>query len=184
DEDPSAWATVLVVVWLHANCKDLKCEWELLERKAVAWLHDQAGNSRAISYAGCVCQLFFYHFLGGTECFLYTVMAYDRFVAICYPLHYSVIMSHKLPYCGPKEVNYYFCDIPVVMKLACADTSALEMVGFISVGLMPLSCFFFILTSYSCIVRSILQIRSTEGRQRAFSTCSAHLTAILLFYMP
>nr|XP_006992640.1 olfactory receptor 149 [Peromyscus maniculatus bairdii] len=169
-----------------------------------------SGNSRDISYAGCVSQLFFYHFLGGTECFLYTVMAYDRFVAICYPLRYSIIMSHRvcaslamgtsvfgcihstflttltfqLPYCGPKEVNYYFCDIPVVMKLACADTSTLEMVGFISVGLMPLSCFFFILTSYSCIVRSILQIRSTEGRHRAFSTCSAHLTAILLFYMP
>ncbi|XP_029771522.1 olfactory receptor 149-like [Suricata suricatta] len=86
-----------------------------------------SGNSRVISYAGCVSQLFFYHFL---------------------------------------------------------DTSALEMVGFISVGLMPLSCFFLILTSYSCIVCSILQIRSTEGRHRAFSTCSAHLTAILLSFMP
>ncbi|XP_049633907.1 olfactory receptor 149-like [Suncus etruscus] len=169
-----------------------------------------SGNSRAISYIGCVCQLFFYHFLGCTECFLYTVMAYDRFVAICYPLRYSVIMSHRacailalgtslfgcvqaifltaltfqLPYCGPNEVDYYFCDIPVMLKLACADTSALEMVGFIAVGLMPLSCFLLILTSYSRIVYSILQIRSAEGRRRAFSTCSAHLTAILLFYVP
>ncbi|MEJ1283607.1 hypothetical protein NN561_014580 [Cricetulus griseus] len=169
-----------------------------------------SGNSRAISYAGCVSQLFFYHFLGGTECFLYTVMAYDRFVAICYPLRYSIIMRHRvcallamgtsvfgcihstflttltfqLPYCGPNMVDYYFCDIPVVMNLACADTSALEMVGFINVGLVPLICFFFILTSYSFIVHSILQIRSTEGRHRAFSTCSAHLTAILIFYMP
>ncbi|XP_049634326.1 olfactory receptor 149-like [Suncus etruscus] len=169
-----------------------------------------SGNSRAISYAGCVCQLFFYHFLGCTECFLYTVMAYDRFVAICYPLRYSVIMSHRvcvvlalgtslsgcvqaifltaltfqLPYCGPNEVDYYFCDIPVMLKLACADTSALEMVGFIAVGLMPLSCFLLILTSYSCIIYSILQIRSAEGRRRAFSTCSAHLMAILLSFMP
>ncbi|XP_012371280.1 olfactory receptor 149-like [Octodon degus] len=169
-----------------------------------------SGNSRAISYAGCVSQVFFYHFLGCTECFLYTVMAYDRFVAICHPLRYIVIMSHKacailatgtsvfgcihatflttltfqLPYCGPSEVDYYFCDIPVMLKLACGDTSSLEMVGFISVGLMPLSCLFLILTSYSCIVGSILQIRSAEGRRRAFSTCSAHLTAILLFYMP
>ncbi|XP_073096081.1 olfactory receptor 10D1B-like [Manis javanica] len=169
-----------------------------------------AGNSRAISYAGCVSQLFFYHFLGCTECFLYTVMAYDRFVAICYPLRYTIIMSHKvcallavgtsffgciqatflttltfkLPYCGPNEVDYFFCDIPVMLKLACADTSALEMVGFISVGLMPLSCFLLILTSYSCIIYSILQIRSMEGRRRAFSTCSAHLTAILLSFMP
>ncbi|XP_012500365.1 PREDICTED: olfactory receptor 149-like [Propithecus coquereli] len=169
-----------------------------------------SGNSRTISYAGCVSQLFFYHFLGCTECFLYTVMAYDRFVAICHPLRYTVIMSHtvctilamgtsffgciqatflttltfQLPYCGPDEVDYYFCDIPVMLKLACADTSALEMVGFISVGLMPLSCFLLILTSYSYIVCSILQIPSTEGRHRAFSTCSAHLTAILLSFMP
>ncbi|XP_003472648.3 olfactory receptor 10D1B-like [Cavia porcellus] len=169
-----------------------------------------AGNSRTISYAGCASQLFFYHFLGCTECFLYTVMAYDRFIAICHPLRYTIIMSHRvcailasgtsffgciqatflttltfqLPYCGPNEVDYYFCDIPVMLKLACADTSALEMVGFISVGLMPLSCFLLILTSYSCIVCSILRIRSAEGRRRAFSTCSAHLTAILLFYMP
>nr|XP_048273205.1 olfactory receptor 149-like [Myodes glareolus] len=169
-----------------------------------------SGNSQVISYAGCVCQLFFYHFLGCTECFLYTVMAYDRFVAICHPLRYSTIMNYKvctilaigtslfgsiqatflttltfqLPYCGPNVVDYYFCDIPAMLKLACADTSALEMVGLISVGLMPLSCFLLILTSYSCILCSILQIRSAEGRHRAFSTCSAHLTAILLAFMP
>ncbi|KAL6035061.1 hypothetical protein STEG23_037481 [Scotinomys teguina] len=169
-----------------------------------------SGNTQVISYAGCVCQLFFYHFLGCTECFLYTVMAYDRFVAICHPLRYSTIMNHRvcailatgtsffgciqatflttltfqLPYCGPNVVEYYFCDIPAMLKLACADTSALEMVGLISVGLMPLSCFLLILASYSCILCSILQIRSAEGRHRAFSTCSAHLTAILLAFMP
>ncbi|XP_006742202.1 olfactory receptor 149-like [Leptonychotes weddellii] len=169
-----------------------------------------SGNSRVISYAGCVSQLFFYHFLGCTERFPYTVMAYDRFVAICYPLRYTLTMSHRvcailsvgtsffgciqaifltaltfqLPYYGPNEVDYFFCDIPVMLKLACADTSALEMVGFISVGFMPLSCFLLILTSYSCIVCCILQIQSTEGRHRAFSTCSAHLTAILLSFMP
>ncbi|XP_012865184.1 PREDICTED: olfactory receptor 149-like [Dipodomys ordii] len=168
------------------------------------------GNSRVISYSGCVSQLFFYHFLGCTECFLCTVMAYDRFVAICFPLRYSTIMSHRvcailalgtsfggciqaifltvltfqLPYCGPNEVDYYFCDIPVMLKLACADTSSLELVGLVSVGLMPLSCFLLILASYSCIVGSILRIRSAEGRRRAFSTCSAHLTAILLSFMP
>uniref|UniRef100_A0A8C6RWP0 Olfactory receptor family 10 subfamily D member 1C n=1 Tax=Nannospalax galili TaxID=1026970 RepID=A0A8C6RWP0_NANGA len=169
-----------------------------------------SGNSRAISYGGCVSQLFFYHFLGCTECFLYTVMAYDRFVAVCHPLRYSIIMSHRvcailaigtsffgciqatflttltfqLPYCGPNEVDYYFCDIPVMLKLACADTSTLEMVGLISVGLMPLSCFLLILASYSFIICSILKIRSAEGRRKAFSTCSAHLTAVLLAFMP
>ncbi|KAM9633134.1 olfactory receptor 10D1B-like [Trichechus inunguis] len=169
-----------------------------------------SGNSKEISYPGCVSQLFFYHFLGCTECFLYTVMAYDCFVAICYPLLYIVIMSHRvcailamgtsffgciqatflttvtfrLRYCGPNEVDYYFCDIPVMLKLACADTSTLEMVEFISVGFMSLSCFLLIITSYSCIVCSILQIHSAEGRRCAFSTCIAHLTAFLLAFMP
>ncbi|KAM9659013.1 olfactory receptor 10D1B-like [Trichechus inunguis] len=169
-----------------------------------------SGNSQDISYAGCVSQLFFYHFLGCTECFRYTVMAYDHFVAICYPLRYKVIMSHRvwailamgtsffgciqttflttltfqLPYCGPNEVDYYFCDIPVMLKLACADTSTLEMVEFISVGFMSLSCFLLIITSYSCIVCSVPQIHSAEGRHGAFSTCSAHLTAFLLAFMP
>lgn len=169
-----------------------------------------AGNSWAISYPGCMSQLFFYHFLGCTKCYLYTVMVYDHFVAICYPLCCTIIMTHRvcailamgtsffgciqatfltmltfqLPYCGPSGVGYYFCDIPVMLKLTCADTLALEVVGFISVGLMPLSCFFLILTSYSCIICSILQIWSTEGWLCAFSTCSAHLTAILLSFMP
>ncbi|XP_064124421.1 olfactory receptor 10D1B-like [Loxodonta africana] len=93
-------------------------------------------------------------------------------------------LTFQLPYCGPNQVDFYFCDIPVMLKLACVDTSTLEMVGFISVGFMPLSCFLFILTSYSCIVYAILHIRSAEGRCHAFSTYSAHLTAILLFYMP
>uniref|UniRef100_A0A286XNY7 G-protein coupled receptors family 1 profile domain-containing protein n=1 Tax=Cavia porcellus TaxID=10141 RepID=A0A286XNY7_CAVPO len=158
-----------------------------------------SGKSRAISYAGCASQLFFYHFLGCTKCCLYTVMAYDCLVAICHPLCYVIIMNHRvcaifatflttltfqLPYCGSNEVDYYFCDIPVMLKLACAVTLALEMVGFISVGLMPLSCFLLILTSYSCIVCSILKIHSAEGRRRAFSTCSAHLMATLLSFMP
>ncbi|KAM9038948.1 olfactory receptor 149-like [Sarcophilus harrisii] len=169
-----------------------------------------SGKSHAISYGGCICQLFFYHFVGCTECFLCTVIAYDRFVAICFPLRYTVIMSPKvcvilalgssffgciqatfltvltfqLPYCGPNKVDYYFCDIPVMLKLACADTSALELVSFISVGLISLSCFLLIFTSYSRIVYSILKICTAEGRYRAFSTCSAHLTAILLLYIP
>uniref|UniRef100_A0A8C3YCR2 G-protein coupled receptors family 1 profile domain-containing protein n=1 Tax=Catagonus wagneri TaxID=51154 RepID=A0A8C3YCR2_9CETA len=169
------------------------------------------GQSRTISYQGCASQLFFYHFLGGTECFLYTVMAYDRFVAICHPLRYMVIMNHKvctgltlgtwlggclhgsiltflvfkLPYCGPNEVDNFFCDIPVVLPLACADTSlAQTMVSFTSVGIVTLMCFLLVLVSYTRIVISVLKISSSEGRRRAFSTCSAHLTSIVLFYGP
>nr|XP_048273425.1 olfactory receptor 958-like [Myodes glareolus] len=168
------------------------------------------GHSHTISYQGCASQLFFYHFLGCAECFLYTVMAYDRFAAICHPLRYTVIMSSwvcvsmtvatwmgsclhasvltflifKLPYCGPNEVDNFFCDIPVVLPPACGDTYMARAVSFINVGLVALVCFLLILTSYSRIVISILKIRSSEGRRRAFSTCSAHLTSILLFYGP
>ncbi|XP_062951603.1 putative olfactory receptor 10D4 [Cynocephalus volans] len=169
-----------------------------------------SGNSRAISYAGCVSQLFFYHFLGCTECFLYTVMACDRFVAICFPLRYNVVMNHRvcsilatgtwmggcvhaviltsltfqLPYCGSNKVGYYFCDMPAVLPLACEDTSLAQRVSFTNVGLLSLICFFLILVSYTRIGISIAKLRSAEGRQRARSTCSAHLTAILCAYGP
>ncbi|XP_006992649.1 olfactory receptor 10D3-like [Peromyscus maniculatus bairdii] len=168
------------------------------------------GQSRTISYQGCASQVFFYHTLGGTECFLYTVMAYDRFVAICHPMRYTVIMNHrlctrltvgtwlggfvhgsiltflifKLPYCGPNEVDSFFCDIPVVLSLACAETSLAQTVSFTNVGVVALTCFLLILASYTRIVISILKIRSSEGRRRAFSTCSAHLTSIILVYGP
>ncbi|XP_047549431.1 putative olfactory receptor 10D4 [Lutra lutra] len=168
------------------------------------------GQSRTISYQGCACQLFFYHFLGCTECFLYTVMAYDCFAAICHPLRYTVIMNprvctvvtlgtwmgsclhasvltfliFKLPYCGPNEVDSYFCDIPVVLPLACADTSLAQTVSFTNVGIVALLCFLLIFASYTHIIISILKISSSAGRRRAFSTCSAHLTSILLFYGP
>ncbi|XP_003992555.2 putative olfactory receptor 10D4 [Felis catus] len=169
-----------------------------------------SGQSRGISFQGCVSQVFFYHFLGCTECFLYTVMAYDRFVAICYPLRYMVIMNRRvcsilatgtwtggcvhaiiltsltfqLPYCDSNQVGYYFCDIPAVLPLACGDRALAQRVGFTNVGLLSLVCFFLILVSYTRIGISISKIRSAEGRQRAFSTCSAHLTAILCAYGP
>ncbi|XP_034865323.1 LOW QUALITY PROTEIN: putative olfactory receptor 10D3 [Mirounga leonina] len=169
------------------------------------------GQSQTISYQGCACQLFFYHFLGGTECFLYTVMAYDHFVAICHPLRYTIIRNprvctgltlgtrlggclhgsiltflvFKLPYCGPNEVDNFFCDIPVVLSLACADTSLAQMVSFLTnVGVVALRCFLLILASYTRIVISVLKISSSEGWRGASSTCSAHLTSILLFYGP
>uniref|UniRef100_A0A8D2DQS6 G-protein coupled receptors family 1 profile domain-containing protein n=1 Tax=Sciurus vulgaris TaxID=55149 RepID=A0A8D2DQS6_SCIVU len=155
------------------------------------------GRSHIISYQGCASQVFFYHTLGGTECFLYTVMAYDRFVAICHPIltvctwlggcvHGSVLafLIFRLPYCGPNEVDSFFCDIPVVLSLACADTFLAQMMSFTNIGVVALVCFLLILTSYTRIVLSILKIRSSEGRRRAFSTCSAHLTSILLVYGP
>jgi olfactory receptor len=140
---------------------------------------------------------------GGTECFLFSVMAYDHFVTICHSMQYMVLMNHrvctcltvgtwlgdclhgstflifKLPYCGPNEVDSFFCDIPVVLPLACADTSVAQMIGVVA-----LVCFLLILTSYTRIVISILKIHSSEDRCRAFSTCSARLTSVTLVYGP
>ena len=169
-----------------------------------------SGRSRAISYEGCAAQLFFYHFLGSTEGCLYSVMAYDRFVAICHPLRYMLIMrpgvcvglvmaawlvgclhatilmslTFQLPYCGPNQVAYFFCDIPAVLPLACADSSLAQRVGSTNVGFLASMLWLSVCASYTRIGIAILRIRSAEGKQKAFSTCSAHLTAILCAYGP
>ncbi|XP_075768223.1 olfactory receptor 10S1-like [Pelodiscus sinensis] len=167
-------------------------------------------GGRTISFGGCVAQLYAFHLLGSTECFLYTVMAYDRFLAICRPLHYGVLMSKRvclgmaastwltgsvhaaihttltfrLPYCGPRHVEYFFCDIPPVLKLACADTAANQLIILANIGAVAACCFLLTCVSYAYIVATILQIRTAEGRRRAFSTCSAHLTLVLLYNVP
>ncbi|XP_067397547.1 olfactory receptor 10D3-like [Emydura macquarii macquarii] len=167
-------------------------------------------KSRTISLGGCMSQVFFYHFLGGTEELLFTVMAFDRYMAICHLLRYLIIMNWRvcailaagtwvtsslhatiltsltftLPYCGPNTVDYYFCDIFPVTKLACADTYVIETVSFTNIVLVPMTCFLLILMSYVRIVYSILKMNSAEGRRKAASTCSSHLTVVTLFFGP
>nr|XP_056720053.1 olfactory receptor 10G6-like [Euleptes europaea] len=175
--------------------------------KLITWL--VKGNG-LISYAGCVSQLFLFHFLGCTECFLYTVMAFDRFMAICKPLRYGTIMNpricfclavgtwfggslhsviqtsltFRLPYGRRILVTYIFCDIPAMLKLACADTSLNEMVTLVDIGFVAMTCFLLILTSYVYIVSAILRIPTSKGRYRAFSTCTAHVTLVVIYYVP
>ncbi|XP_067414486.1 olfactory receptor 10D3-like [Emydura macquarii macquarii] len=167
-------------------------------------------QSRVISLGGCMSQVFFYHFLGSTECLLYTVMAYDRYVAICHPLRYLIIMNWRvcailaagtwitssfhatiltsltftLPYCGHNVIDYYFCDIFPVVKLACADTYVIETVSFTNIGMVPMTCFLLILMSYIRIIYTILKMNSAEGRRKAASTCASHLTVVTLFFGP
>ncbi|CAO2635466.1 Olfactory receptor 10G9 [Lemmus lemmus] len=164
----------------------------------------------AISFYSCVAQLYSFHFLGSTECFLYTVMSYDRYLAISYPLRYSSLMSgrvcallaagtwltgslhsavqttltFRLPYCGPNQIQHYFCDGPPILKLACADTAAIEMVIFVNIGVVASGCFMLIVLSYVSIVCSILRIRTSEGRHRAFQTCASHCIVVLCFFVP
>ncbi|XP_062993171.1 olfactory receptor 10G6-like [Elgaria multicarinata webbii] len=163
-----------------------------------------------ISFGGCVTQLFFYHFLGCSEFFLYTVMAYDRFLAICRPLHYNTMMNHRvclylslgawfggflhsvietkltfgLTYSLENEVNHIFCDIPAMLKLACEDTTFNEKFVLIDIGLVAIACIILILMSYGYIVAAILRIRSVEGQRRAFSTCAAHIIVVMICYVP
>ncbi|XP_067414499.1 putative olfactory receptor 10D4 [Emydura macquarii macquarii] len=169
-----------------------------------------SGKSRTISLGGCMSQVFFYQFLGCTEGLLCTIMAYDRYVAICHPLRYLIIMNWRvcailaagtwisssfhatiltsltftLPYCGSNVVDYYFCDIFPVAKLACADTYVIETVTFTNTGVMAMTCFLLILLSYVHIVYSILKMNSAEGRRKAASTCASHVTVVTLFFGP
>ncbi|XP_074172013.1 olfactory receptor 2A25-like [Rhinolophus sinicus] len=164
--------------------------------------------AKPISFAGCMTQTFLFLSLAHTECLLLVVMSCDRYVAICHPLRYSVIMSWRvcitlaviswtcgsllslvhlalllpLPFCGPQKINHFFCEIIAVLKLACADTHVNEMMvlaGAVSVLVGPFSS---IVISYIHILRAILKMQSGEGLQKAFSTCSSHLCVVGLFY--
>lgn len=162
----------------------------------------------SISLAGCGTQMFFFIFLGGSDCILLSVMAYDRYVAICHPLRYMVIMSWKvcanlvagtltmsclfgiqlsililcLPFCGNNEISHFFCDFPAVLKLACSDTQVHQVTLFIISAIILTVPFILVCISYFFIVMAIMRINSIAGRQRAFSTCSSHLMVVLLQY--
>ncbi|XP_014433568.2 putative olfactory receptor 10D4 [Pelodiscus sinensis] len=167
-------------------------------------------QNKVISLGGCMAQVFFFHLLGSTECLLYTVMAYDRYVAICHPLRYLLIMNRRvcallaagcwitssfhatiltsltftLPYCGSNVVDYFFCDIFPVAKLSCGDTYILETVVFTNSGMVSAPCFLLILASYVHIFYSVVKMNSAEGRQKVASTCSSHLAVVTLFFGP
>ncbi|ELW48379.1 olfactory receptor 2T11 [Tupaia chinensis] len=162
----------------------------------------------AISVSGCGTQVFLGLALGGTECVLLGLMSYDRYVAICEPLRYSLLMSRprcrqmaafswgsgvlnavihtvytmSFPFCGPREIHHFYCELPGVVRLSCEDTSAYETGVLISTSILLLLPFSLILTSYSLILVTILQMASATGRRKALSTCSSHLAVVSLYY--
>ncbi|XP_069486121.1 olfactory receptor 5AP2-like [Ambystoma mexicanum] len=169
--------------------------------------HWLSGSNR-ISFPGCVAQLYFSYTIGSTEVFLLAVMAYDRYIAICNPLLYSVIMNNRtcmglvfwvvlisllnalihttltftLPFCKSNQIPHFFCDVPPILKISCSDTTLNELVlVVVSGGLIVLSLVI-VLVSYAHIVSAILRIRSAAGRQKTFSTCSAHFVCVTLFF--
>ncbi|XP_005408338.1 PREDICTED: olfactory receptor 10AG1-like [Chinchilla lanigera] len=171
-------------------------------------LADLYRQNRSISFIACATQMYVFLVLGVTECFILTAMAYDRYVAICKPLLYPVLMNDKLciqlagscwvsgipvhigftysifslPFCGHKQLDHFFCDIPPVLTLVCGDTFLIEMLIYVIALLVVTIPFMLILGSYVKIISTILKLPSTTGRAKAFSTCSSHLMVVALFF--
>ncbi|XP_020824942.1 olfactory receptor 7C1 [Phascolarctos cinereus] len=165
-------------------------------------------HNKAISYAGCFAQMYFFIVFVCLDNLLLTVMAYDRFVAICHPLHYVTIMSPRicgflvlmawsisllnsilqilmvmrLSFCTEREISHFFCDLGEVMKLSCSDTFTNDILVYFVTGLLGVLPFTGILFSYTQICSSILRVPSAGGKYKAFSTCGSHLSVVLLFY--
>ncbi|XP_030047881.1 olfactory receptor 1F1-like [Microcaecilia unicolor] len=171
-------------------------------------LRDLLSEQKTISLPACIVQVYFFFFVGIMEVFLLAVMAFDRYVAISDPLRYSLVMSQKLclglvagswvvaalhstmhsllllrlSFCGSITIQHFFCDIPPLLKLSCSDTSLSESAMFSEGTLLVMGSFLFIVLSYFRIILAILKIRSAQGRSKAFSTCSSHLTVVVFFY--
>nr|XP_014335797.1 PREDICTED: LOW QUALITY PROTEIN: olfactory receptor 5F1-like [Bos mutus] len=171
-------------------------------------LVDLLSEKKTISFAGCFLQMYFFIALATSECIFFGLMAYDRYVAICNPLLYSLIMSRtvclkmaagaftagllnsvvhtgyvsSLSFCSSNVIHHFFCDSPPIFKLSCSDTHLYESILSTFAGVNMVGALLVILTSYCYILFSIFHMHSGEGRCKAFSTCASHLTAIILFY--
>ncbi|XP_006898167.1 PREDICTED: olfactory receptor 2T4-like [Elephantulus edwardii] len=171
-------------------------------------LMDQILGTKKISAPECGIQMFLYLTLGGSEFFLLAAMAYDRYMAICHPLRYPVLMNHRIcllltsgcwffgsvdgfmltsitmsfPFCRSREIHHFFCEVPAVMKLSCSDTSLIETLMYLCCVLMILIPVTIISSSYSFILLTIHRMKSAEGRKKAFTTCSSHMAVVSLFY--
>ncbi|XP_075404450.1 olfactory receptor 4B1-like [Tenrec ecaudatus] len=173
------------------------------------FITDLLTKIKTITLQGCITQIFFFHFFGVAEILLLTVMAYDRYVAICKPLHYTTIMSRsvchslvagswlgglihsmvqilvtvRLPFCGPNVIDHYFCDLHPLFKVACTDTFVEGVIVLANSGLISVISFFILVCSYIVILIN-LRNHSAEGRRKALSTCASHITVVILFFGP
>ncbi|XP_031754046.1 olfactory receptor 1444-like, partial [Xenopus tropicalis] len=171
-------------------------------------LADLGSRDKSISFIGCALQFFFFAALAVTEALLLSCMSYDRYVAICRPLHYSSIMTKNkclwlilmsfsigfsqssvqtkcifsLEFCRRNQIDHFYCDVPPLLKISCSETFHCNMVTVFFICSFGVGSMVNILVSYTLIVSSVLQIKSSSGRGRAFSTCSSHLTCVCIFY--
>ncbi|XP_045679317.1 olfactory receptor 11H7 [Phyllostomus hastatus] len=165
-------------------------------------------KTKTISFSGCFIQFYFFFSLGTTECFFLCVMAYDRYLAICHPLHYSSIMTgqlcailvslcwligflghsipiffiSQLPFCGPNIIDHFLCDVDPLMALSCAPAPIIGHIFHSVSSIIIILTMLYILGSYILVLRAVLQIPSSAGQQKAFSTCGSHLVVVSLFY--
>ncbi|XP_008936024.1 PREDICTED: olfactory receptor 6F1, partial [Merops nubicus] len=210
-------ATIIALVWVNSTLQTpmyfFLCNLSFLEIWYTTGVVPKAlgvmlGTSQTISFSACILQLFFLVSLGSTECFLLSVMAYDRYLAICYPLRYSSIMTSvlsarlalsswlggflaisllafltsRLTFCGPEVINHFLCDIDSCLALSCSDTWPVELATFLVSMIVVVASCVVTLVSYIYIISSILRIQSARGRTKAFSTCSAHLSVVTIWY--
>ncbi|XP_072277425.1 olfactory receptor 5AP2-like [Pyxicephalus adspersus] len=171
-------------------------------------LENLVSVTKSISFFECAMQMYLFGASVSLECFLLGIMAYDRYIAICNPLLYMMVMNKmfnrqlivfaylgaylnatihtsctfQLPFCKSNIIDHFYCDVPPLLKLSCVDTTNNELVMFIFGGLAEFSSFTTIIVSYSFIISAIMNIQSQQGRKKAFSTCTSHLMAVSLFY--
>ncbi|XP_007955034.1 olfactory receptor 2M2-like [Orycteropus afer afer] len=201
--------------WLHSPMYFLLSQLSLMDISLIStivpkMLTNFFSGTLDISYIACWTQVCFHSALGGSECILLTLMAYDRYVAICNPLRYVAIMNSEVclqmaivswaggalnslvqtaytmhfPRCGSREVHHFFCELQAMLKLSCEDTSAYETIVFVIGIVFLLTPFGLILASYIFIFLSVLHLNSTKARNKALATCSSHLMVVLLYFGP
>ncbi|XP_027698421.1 olfactory receptor 4K13-like [Vombatus ursinus] len=203
--DPCLNSTPMYFLLANLSFLDMTLSTVIVPKMIIDFFRER----KTISLWGCMAQIFLVHLLGGSEMALLIVMAIDRYVAICKPLHYTTIMNWRilvgsvllswvvgfmhtmsqmafavtLPFCGPNVIDDVFCDLPLVMSLACMDTYILDLLVIADSGLLSLISFVLLVVSYIVILVTI-QHRSSSGLSKALSTLSAHITVVILFFGP
>ncbi|XP_038599031.1 olfactory receptor 13G1-like [Tachyglossus aculeatus] len=202
----AALYTPMYVLLLTLVLVDVVCTSSIVPKM----LETTLGPRKAISYGGCMAQLFFVTWSLGAEMVLFTAMAFDRYVAMCFPLRYAAVMSQRmcsallaavlliavanawvhtglvlrLSFCGPDAVDHFFCEIPALLALSCSPVRASKVMVFVADVAQARGDFLLTCLSYGFIVATILRIRSAEGKRKAFSTCSSHLCGVSFYYSP